>query len=1016
MEPSNQPQFGMRALPNDNFDSPVLETLGTLAGGQDPDVQTRTGNWAKSVPFGKSPPSHPVDGTSMDESPPAFTSLGERSSASQLANPSQRIPRPLSYAGGYSPSISSRHPSADRPKRYSMSPQFPNQPLPPHMPQPHFYRAPGIDIGTVAQGSRAVPESGYSFCALDTLPQALPRSSRFHGNVLILGYDGSLEVLAFENDKSRAIGGLEGLGGRVVDAKFLTWTCGKDPFAALRPLIAVTIHGPVRQTDENGDSSSGSDEILPGISIKQDKSLKPGEPLQMHTRAQVYSLRSQELIATLFATKPFTVIENFLGLPPAAPPPSGNLRLYASGNFLVLASGTSGEVLVYGAVSLPSSGALQCFGKVWTGVQQNGARRASNSSASTDQDDMHSDLGPNSAQVDTAILSISGRWLAVVTPSPTRNSLHGSIPSTLTQKRSYGIDSYSPPPRPSVTCAVDSGEGEGFLNKMARGVTQELFRGAKWIGDHGRQTWYSYWNKDSQTSQTPPMRRPQPVETQPTTLLPPTHAHDNQPTGVNEPDLVSIYDLKHLEDNHDSKSYSPAPIATFQPPEGCTYLSLSPTGLMLLTSSRKGDVQRIWDLMQIQHCRTRAFLSEDPTSMTSAANPPAAHVRQVAWYSRMTRSRVLDVIWTAPTGTSLAIISKKGTVHVYGLPTSALQWPPLRRLTAPKQTGTGDTDSRDEMSEESSPGNRLSAAVKLVGDRTQPIFAAVRGRAPSVGAAVAGASGYAASAGVRGGKAMAASLGKSVETAASTLRHAGENRLQLVGFSRDPAVSRLAWFGDETAPQIGIIDSGYLKFYHIRPSAMSGRQNQPVVGPKTMEIQLPSRAQFHCGPQQPALGSTESNVGGFWSVPSAVAGHPSTANPKALPLSQAEIETNAPYQPFHTDRRVNLKVYPPDYTDETCGTEPWAFGNDIPATRLRHRSSGHSDDDDDDDDVATEQTTRMENLITLGNGGEDVEHIVITTRRKKRGYSRATESSAAVDEDGFFEDDCEVLDFARDRV
>lgn len=1015
MEPSAQPQFAFGALSNDTFESPVLDALGTLNNGQDSDIQTRTGNWAKSIPFGKSPPNYPLDGTSVDESPPALTSLGERSTASPSINPSRSKPRPLSYAGGYSPSVSSRHPSADRAKRYSMSPQYQNQPLPPHMPQPHFHRASDIDIGMIPQGPRNVPESGYSFCGFDIFPHTTPKSAKFHSNILVLGYDGRLEVLGFENDKSRAIGGLDGLGGRVVDAKFLTWASGKDPFAALRPLIAVTIHGPVLHTDDNGDSSSASDhaEMLPGIPAKQEKIPKLGEPLQMQTRVQVYSLRTQELIATLFATKPISVVENFLGLPPTAPPPVGNLRLYANGNFLLVASGTSGEVLVYGAVSISSPPALQCFGKVWTGIQQRESRRASSSSASTDQDDAHSDVS-RSAQMDTPILSISGRWLAVTVPSPTRISLHGTIPPPLTQKRSYGIDAYSPPPRPTVTCAVDSGEGESLLNKVARGVTQELVRGAKWLGDQGIRGWNNYWNKESQTSQPQALRRPQPVETQ-TVLLPPTHSHDNQPTGANEPDLVSIYDLKHFEDNHDSKSYSPTPIATFQPPDGCSYLSLSPTGLMLITSNAKGDVQHVWDLMQIQYCRARAFLSEDSSAMSTAANPPAAHIRQVAWYSRMTRSKVLDLIWTAPTGISHAIISKNGTVHVHGLPNSAFQWPPLRRLAAPRPTGSGDTDSRDEASEDSSPGNRFSAAVKLVGGKTQPMLAAVRGRAPSVGAAFAGASGYAASAGVRGGKAMAAGFSRSVEAAANTIRHAGENRLQLSGFSRDPTARQVVWFGDEAVPQIGIMDSGCLKFYHIRPSSMSGRQDQPVVGPKIMEIQLPAHAQFHCGPQKPALSSTEPNVSGYWSVPSAVAGQQSATGLKTLPLSQAEIETNAPYQPFHTDRRVNLKVYPSDYSDETYCSDPWAFGNDIPTIKLR-RSNLHSDDED--DEAGTDQTTRaneMENLISLGNGG-DVEHIVITTRRKKRRSSKVVGSGAAPDEDGFFEDDCEVLDFARDRV
>jgi hypothetical protein len=246
----------------------------------------------------------------------------------------------------------------------------------------------------------------------------------------------------------------------------------------------------------------------------------------------------------------------------------------------------------------------------------------------------------------------------------------------------------------------------------------------------------------------------------------------------------------------------------------------------------------------------------------------------------------------------------------------------------------------------------------------------------------------------------------------------GENRLHLAGFARGATVSRAAWLGDETAPLLGIVDSGYFKVYHIRPSAVNGKQNQLVIGPKAMEIQLPAHARFPSGPQQPLIASTESNVSGFWSLPSTATGPSNAAKLKMLPLSQAEIETNAPYQPFHTDRRVTLKVYPDDYTEESPGRGLWVFGNEVPAVKVRYRSGVQSDEDDDNGPAArTSGAGEMENLISLGNAGEDVEHIVITTRRKKRGAARVSgPTGAGGDEDGFFEDDCEVLDFARDRV
>lgn len=58
----------------------------------------------------------------------------------------------------------------------------------------------------------------------------------------------------------------------------------------------------------------------------------------------------------------------------------------------------------------------------------------------------------------------------------------------------------------------------------------------------------------------------------------------------------------------------------------------------------------------------------------------------------------------------------------------------------------------------------------------------------------------------------------------------------------------------------------------------------------------------------------------------------------------------------------------------------------------------------------------MENLISLGNSTGNVEEVVITTRRKKRHSTAVSATPGASVDDGFFEDDCEVLDFARDRV
>jgi hypothetical protein len=268
---------------------------------------------------------------------------------------------------------------------------------------------------------------------------------------------------------------------------------------------------------------------------------------------------------------------------------------------------------------------------------------------------------------------------------------------------------------------------------------------------------------------------------------------------------------------------------------------------------------------------------------------------------------------------------------------------------------------------------------------------------------------------------VAAGLSKSMGAATgtvSTLRHAGENRLHLSGFSRDPAASRVAWVVNRDECLLGTIDNGLFKLYKIKRNLNTpkARRHQPVIGGKVMEFKLPSHLQSPCGPQQIGW-FLESNVTASWALPSTAPHSSSVTKLKSQPLSQAEIETNTPYQPFHTDRRVTLQVILG--TDDgdllsTPSTSQWVFGDGIPTQKLHVRALQHSDDEE-----AAGQISgggEMENLISLGNGGDQMEEVVITTRRKKKHSDRVSGSPMGEDGDGFFEDDCDVLDFARDRV
>lgn len=842
------------------------------------------------------------------------------------------------------------------------------------------------------------------------------------GKVLNVGSDGRLDVLSIEKERARLIGRIDGLNGRVIEAKLVNWVSRVDPFVDSRPHVVITLHGPVVHKDDSGGSSTGSDqnEMLPGIPTVSKASDK--DPSHFQTRVEVYSLKTQEHITTLFSSKPVSSLDAFSGLSLLAPPPVGNLRTYVEGNNVVLASGISGEVFVFGV----SSGAYQCLAKTWTSVQSRASRRYSNSSSSTDHDNSQADSSHGPKFPDSPIVSMAGRWLAVVPPPPSsRVSLHGAVPTFPGQRKPLGLDTHSPPSPPPVTCVVDSGEGESLLNKVARGVTQELFKGARWIGDQGLQTWNNYWNKDQQTSHALP-RRANPMDAQQGyNIFPPTHAQETAFATHTEPDLVSIFDLKMLEENRDAKTSLLNPLATFQPPNGCSFISFAPTGLLLLTASTNGDVQHVWDLMQIRHCRAAAFISDDPASAGPVCNPSAVHVRQVARYSRLTTSSIVDITWTAPPGDRFAIITRKGTAHVFDLPRSAFYWPPLRRIPHLPTNANAESEraGKEEFLEES-PGNRFSAAMKLVGGKTQPILSAVRGRAPSVSSTFSGVGGFAISSATGvGGKAVAAGLSKSVGAATgtmNTLRHVGENRLHISGFSKDPSPARVTWFGSKDQPLLGLVEGDFLKMYKISQSATARKnykQRQSVVGSKAVELRLPSYLQNPSGPAQVGITSKELNVTGFWTPPPSVKAPAGTSKLKSQPLSQAEIETNPPYQPFHTDRRVTLSVYSSEQEDD-LPEDKWVFGNDILTTTLHLGQAAYDDDDEEREDERTAAGERapggeMENHISLGNASGDVEHVVITTRRKKK---QATTPSKNGDDDGFFEDDCEVLDFARDRV
>ncbi len=310
--------------------------------------------------------------------------------------------------------------------------------------------------------------------------------------------------------------------------------------------------------------------------------------------------------------------------------------------------------------------------------------------------------------------------------------------------------------------------------------------------------------------------------------------------------------------------------------------------------------------------------------------------------------------------------------------------------------------------------------MDMVTGRTQPLLAAVRGRPASIGNPFSGFSGMSltAGAGIKGGKVVAAGFNRSVGAATgtvNTLRHLGENRLSLPGPAYAVTPGRVRWLTGRSRGAIALAGGDTVRIHRIGHSnnQKPGKRRPSAIGSKPVELSLVNALGF-VGQQgqTPAMfqqvGRSSSVPRGFWKI------HPSrpTQRPEDDSLhSQAEIDTNAPYQPFHTDRRVNIYVYANE-SNSTDGhgyeqSTTWVFGQAIPAIRTSAGAAVSQESDDPD----LQQQGPIENHVSM-QGNEKGQQIVITTRRRKAPKKDLVEGG----DDEIFEDDAVVVDFADERV
>lgn len=920
----------------------------------------------------------------------------------------------------------------------------PNPPLP-HQPQQHFYGAQDLDLTITPKAGMKAGENGLFF-GFDKLPSE--HGSSKAQKVVLTGYEGGLQVYTINKRGIELVGSLKGLRGGVHHAKILPWTTTGQS-STIFPLVAVVVHGPVvppRPTDVGGhqDAASGatpdgSASPRQGYAQSEGISTRAAPPIQFYqTAVEVYSLKTNKLVDVLLQAPRIPInMEVSLSSPLFQPPsPSGAFSIKADEGTVVVCSGVTGECWIYKQLLEPQNAHMfACAGKVWTTIQQSyraevpeEADKKSSSSTATQR-----------PSPQTPILALNGRWIAYCPSNPSSQvSLRAHLPVP-TLGRAPGVSSMAPPHLPSVSSALDLPISDSMMNKFMRETTQELISGMKWVGHQGLQAWNSYWSQppNSQTQQqqsrSPPAqwtggRPPQADQSQ----FPPTHGA-SAPASAKDPGLVSIVDVEALP-----VSTTIHPFTTFSTPLGCSFISFSPSSLALFTASAKGDVQTVWDLLRAQHTNS------SPLQTTLAQNETIGpQVRQIAQFSRMTVARIVEVAWSEPHGDRLAMVTERGTIHLLDMPFSSFMWPPPRRRKLAQKGGT-------ESSEGSSSAVAIaSGALGAAYQAAKPFVS--RSRRGSSNTVSPSAGNTLRDSAAQGGRVIAASITHSLGktgTAINQLRHTGENRVSLPPSVILPSAACVSWLRSRRSQSLFSIGGGLVRVFPCStrvsstvPGKRVSRANKykdikvpllpdDIVAPVVRQI-----IELGVADEYLELSEAEMDAGNTMTLKTPrAAATPQHGIDATIP--QAEIESSAPYQPFHTDRRVALCEYgrvdsasvllantslddkPGKKKKHRQNTEAsegphtgmssaWAFGQDIPCVKIDMGLPSTSEDDyiGPEDHMALPQSA-MERVMQY----EGTESIVITTRRRRGGRQ------GDGDEDGFFEDDCEVLDFADQRV
>ena len=1037
--------------------SPLLEALSsnafTVSSAQD------TNEWARNVPAFSSSPGNLI---SLSDSPPTLpSSYDDKSTVAGWNQREHGIPngqssstsplnyrrRPLSFQmdnnlayEDYQAAQKAMYPF----RRSSMHSQQPHRygsiPPLPHHPQPHFYGAPDPMLNIPPRASAFKSGTRAYYCGFDSLCASIPGASKHVDTVVVSGYEGGLDIWGISKSGLDKVASIDGLRGGVYNAKILPWTIEGETHPEF-PLIVVVVHGPVWRSSDasSGDFMSETASVFNTESVRIQQHEFSASPSNLvrsithyQTTVEVYSLKNKKHICSLLSV-PQTPLPAPISSPSfAIPPPVGTLNISADAGNIVLSSGTTGEVWIYQQLNQEAGPRqhFRCIGKLWTTIQRVPLHDPTSSSEFTDSSNVFGEAQTFSQIHTSAIVSLKGRWLAYSpAPATSQVALRATVADASLTARAPGINGHAPPQPPTVNCAVDMPGGSTLLNRLSRVVAQSALSGAKWVGDQGVQAWNNYWSKPS-VSQNEGSTAGQfmsgihQTSQDPSQIFPPTHGGEFQRTTSNTESLVSILDLDKLAQIRTTSSGSSIhPLATFKAPLGCSFLSFGPSGLTLFTASSRGDYQFIWDLMRIQHIKSSVLQT------SHFLTPPGQHVRQIAVFTRLTAARIVDVVWTMPHGERIAMITERSTVHVWDLPPGAFAWPPSRRrvkVTSPKASA-GDI-SEVQASATAFASTIFQRAKVIAGPLTKK---RERGASGSGGSGISAAS-MTAQAG-QGGKAF---ISKSFGAATETIEHfrnSGENKLRLSQSTTSPSSSCIKWLKDSQKDSLAALVEGVVKIYTIKERRAYGDKHRISISNRHVDFRLPLTSDRNIAPVimramdlDDELDLADKDADGtYWELgsyrPSAVTARAQSGTQSSIP--QAEIESNAPYQPFHTDRRAGLYIYSNPTTqpslpsvsalltpvsitaaEPSLATDnaPWAFGLPVSSVKL---NIGPSQVEEDDSSAIERVTTKISEL------DEQSEQIVVTTRRR-----RSPLRPDDADEAGFFEEDCEVVDYASQRV